>query len=551
MELPLATKNTPVRAVPQDFRRRSKKGIFFARPGSILPGSHCKRRGVLKEAHIFTDIFTGTYWRERPGLQAMLTAARRHEFDYLYISELDRLARDVIAQEFVREELKYYGVTTITLKKEEHADDDSVVGQMARYFWGLMAQEERKKIIFRTQRGRRSRVKEGNILAGRRPLYGYVWVDKTVMREGMEVLVSKAAYALNFRIIVTDVDGFTWTEASVVSYVFSLAKRGTPIRRIATILTEKGIPTPEGKALWRISTVCNILSNPFYMGKATAYTHQFTWEPGVGKRMTIRPVEEQAHLPQGAVPAIVDEETFALVQERLVKNKLEAARNNSRPHETLLRCGMIYCGYCNMKMSVTRSTNRGRADYRCNRAARGYGECKCTQMAAHILDSLVWQRVVEVIRNPSLVATELAKKRQEDPTKGAIQAAETILSQTIQKIINLTEALEETTDKTARHILTGRLDELAKQKAGYEEIYDTLLRQRINWEEAERALLEFEKWCDAVRSRLIDPEYKPTYEEKRNACEKIGIRVVLWRVEHDPRLTIEVGPPDIVSTFSK
>jgi DNA invertase Pin-like site-specific DNA recombinase len=114
-----------------------------------------KDGGVLKDDHIFTDTLSGNgkYWRDRDGIQRLLTCARRHEFDVLYIQCLDRFGRDVVIQEYLIQELKYYGVTVISLKEDEPTDKDDLPSQMARWFWGRMAQEELKKIRDRTQRG--------------------------------------------------------------------------------------------------------------------------------------------------------------------------------------------------------------------------------------------------------------------------------------------------------------------------------------------------------------------------------------------------------------
>ena len=54
--------------------------------------------------------FTGTSL-ERPGLQAMLDAARRHEVDIIVCERPDRLARGVAAPSAVEGELERLGVT--------------------------------------------------------------------------------------------------------------------------------------------------------------------------------------------------------------------------------------------------------------------------------------------------------------------------------------------------------------------------------------------------------------------------------------------------------
>jgi site-specific DNA recombinase len=438
-----------------------KKGYSLQEQETLTREAIAKNGGVLKEAHIFTDVYTGTYWRERPGLQAMLACARRHEFDFLYMTELDRFARDVIAQEFVREELKYYGVTTITLIKDEHADDDSVTGQMVRYFWGLMAQEERKKIISRTQRGMRRRVKNSSILAGRRPLYGYLWMDKVVIRKNEEVVVPKACYVLNPTIILVGEDGTEWTEPKVVCYVYLLADAGTPIRRIAMMLTNLGLPTPNGKEFWRPQTILNILANPFYIGEGAAYRQKFTFIPGEGIKKSNRPKDEWLTLPNGVVPAIITPEVFERVQKRLAYNKLHAPRNNKHPEDTLLRSGHIVCGYCGHNLAVHRDKGKDFISYRCYMENMGYDECRGTTTGARLADTIAWQKAIEIIVNPALLAKELERRKIDDPTKGAIAAAENLLIAVNEKIINLTGTIEQTSDPLVRKILALRLEELS------------------------------------------------------------------------------------------
>jgi hypothetical protein len=47
-----------------------------------------------------------------------------------------------------------------------------------------------------------------------------------------------------------------------------------------------------------------------------------------------RPVDEQIAMPAESVPALVDQETFEIVQERLRLNRERSARNNREPEAT-------------------------------------------------------------------------------------------------------------------------------------------------------------------------------------------------------------------------
>ncbi len=63
------------------------------------------------------------------------------------------------------------------------------------------------------------------------------------------------------------------------------------------------------------------------------------------------------------------------------------------------------------------------------------------------------------------------------------------------------------------------------------------------------AFQRFKPWCEETRQRIDQPEYQPTYSEKREACEQLGIMVVVFPVGSTPRYTIGVNPPDIVSAW--
>ena len=147
---------------------------------------------------------------------------------------------------------------------------------------------------------------------------------------------------------------------------------------------------------------------------------------------------------------------------------------------------------------------------------------------AHIVDAIAFRKAIEVIQQPNLIEAELEKRKIEDPTKGSLQAAETLLKKTVDSIINLTETLETTKDPGVREILVARMEELFSQEAGLRGQYDRLLRIRINWEDATRALDDFKKWCKEQRPIMDNTDYKPTYKERRDALEMIGIRVIVY-----------------------
>ncbi len=352
--------------------------------------AYFRERGIiLKEEHIFIETYTGKVWRQRKVLQNSLAAAKRHEFDVLAMYKLDRLSREPDDQIILREQFNYYRVKIVTLDPNEHADDNSLAGEIVRRVYAWKAKIERQDIVQRTQDGLEQRVKEGRLLVGRKPLYGYKWQDIVIIgNDGKEKCIPKAYYVIFEE------------QAIIVERIFQLAKEGVSMRKIAFQLTKDGIPTPEGKILWRYQTVRDILTNPFYIGKAAAYKTKTEFIPGEGQRTTFRTEDEWVEIP-GACPPIIDEETFKAVQKQLILNKRNSPRNNPNPRENLLRCGMAVCGNCGHNLAIDRGKHRGkiRIRYRCPRARKGYGECdKNPNIEAPLLEDAIWKEALAIIR---------------------------------------------------------------------------------------------------------------------------------------------------------
>lgn len=211
--------------------------------------------------HIKYDTYTGMEFREREVLTEILEMAKRREFDVLVMDVLDRLGRVGLQREIYRAELLMNGVRILTTKAEEHADDDSLMGQMIRLLHGFKSEEERNDIIRRTQNGRRERVQRDHKLLGNHPRkYGWNYKDKN---RGAYVLSNDPIkIELDNGRILLDEKGEPWTEVKVRRYMFEAIDQGSSIRTIAKYLSSQHIPVPrEGD--WNVSLVKRILQNRY------------------------------------------------------------------------------------------------------------------------------------------------------------------------------------------------------------------------------------------------------------------------------------------------
>jgi site-specific DNA recombinase len=226
---------------------------------------YCAKKGY-ELLHIYYDAMTGVIWRERPGLTALRDAARLQDaegkgpFEAVVVGRLDRLAREDEIQTVIMEDLAYHCVKTESATEKI---EDSPAGRFMLHVYGFMAAEDRKRIIQRTDDGRRARAREGKLLGGGPATYGYKWNE------------DRTAFLVNDDVIKVDKTGFRWTEAKVVKFVFQKYKEGWSIRRIRLYIQELGIPTRKGKSIWQDSMIHNILKNSYYAGKAAVYRNKY------------------------------------------------------------------------------------------------------------------------------------------------------------------------------------------------------------------------------------------------------------------------------------
>ncbi|MFI5383920.1 MAG: recombinase family protein [Methanosarcina thermophila] len=484
------------------------------------------------------EIFTGMLYRERPKLSQLREMVRNGEVDVIIFYAFDRLSRDDVHLTILMEEFEYCGVKIECVTEKF---DDTSAGRLLRSIQGYVAKDEHRKIVLRMKTGKRARAEDGFLMPSNRPLYGYSWESRTTIRKGKEVILERAAYVINP------------PQAEVVERIHQMYVSGWAIRAIAAKLTQEGIPSPSGQSHWTEIAVRRILHNKFYAGKGAAFVHDWT---GGRNNALIRSEEEQVHLPEGIVPAIINEDVYNQIQEKLRLNKLEAARHNPNPEETLLRCGFIRCGYCGNLLSVQRNESRGVLNYFCKGSHRVVKVCKGTKIKVSTTDDAVWAFVGETIQELELVQKALQYWRRKDPTVFELKPIET----SIKKIKGTQEALTadlRVVDEDGQPKLKGRsrdlhLNDLAKLEENLqnlEEERQKVLEDRVTFNEVQEEVDNFLEWCLTAKESYPNASYK----DKRRALKILGIIVMVYRSddEEHERYQINIRVPDIVRRRSK
>lgn len=472
-------------------------------------------------AQVYREVHTGRDLFERPQLTLLREAMRRREFDVLLVWALDRLSRKQTHQGLILSEAEYAGVEWDSATEDI---DNSPQGQILRAVIGGMAEMERAKIVERTRRGIRSRAESGKLLPGCRPLYGYAWSGE-----------DKSSFQLN---PVT---------SQIVQRIYSEFLSGKTLRAISRGLADDGVPTPTGKlSLWGIKTISDILKNPAYTGTGAAFRYETARRQGSGPRVSIRALEDQIALPEGTIPQIVSWAEHEAAVARLDHNRATSNRNNKNPEATLLRAGFIRCGYCGCAMTVNHSsTQRNRPTvYRCGPVSRDQYGCPACTIKAADLDNAVWARVREVLLNPDIIAGEARRRKAVSNTSHDLELIDRQLAAIDRQRQNLLRAiglLED--DQDSLTLLTQEMTRLTKQRS---ELVDDR-KMKASQQAAELAdtdrLLDLADWCRRTAENLE----LLNYEERRMVLDALGVRVRVWKTDHQPRWELEMAPLPIAT----
>ena len=497
----------------------------------------CEEQGY-EIVYIFEEAWTGTEYRSRPELTKLRDLARQRLIDVVIIYAFDRLARKQEHQAVIIDDLEY---NKVKLECVTENFDDSATGQFMRSARAFVAEVENEKRRDRTQRGKLNRLKEGKLLGGNPPLYGYMWNEK------------RTVYLHNTIVIKVDEEGFEWSEYEVVKCCNRLCLQGYTIRGITKYLMAKGILTRGGKEVWYVSVIGNILTNPAYAGKAVTLQYKSSLVDGVRKTVRRSP-EESFPLPEGVIPAIIDMATFEEVQRVLKSNKDGADRNNHIPQNSLLRGGYIKCGHCNGNMNVKNSSSRklygtDLTCYICSKKNRAFGECEGSTISTPKIDRIVWEKVTERVKQLSRtikwVDEQMKKLQGTSPVKVDLPSIQIRLQKINKKISNLIAMSEKDLDEETLGEVNGQLVEASKQKKTLLEMQKGVKEKQVQWDDILKVLSEFRQWCIDTAGNVENA----SYDEKRRAIRALGVKVTIWRTDHNPRYEIEMTPPTIVSTM--
>jgi site-specific DNA recombinase len=300
------------------------------------------KRKNLRIIGQYTDSAKSGTTANRESFLQMIDDSAKGEFNFLIIHKLDRFSRDKFDAVTYKRKLKMNGVTILSVMENLDSSPESVMLEsclegMAQYYSLNLAREVMK--------GMKESAYKCTHLGGRPPL-------------GYDVDPVTKKYVINS------------AEVAIVKYIFQNYANGVGYNRILDYLNGMGYKSKYGRPFGK-NSLYSILGNEKYVGK---FIFNKKLEKDVsGKRNPQWKPKEEWIVVDGGLPAIIDEETFNVVQAKLESNKRRGGK--FRAKEIYLLSGLIVCGECGNGMyGNTR---------KCGRNKSRYSSYKCSSRANH------------------------------------------------------------------------------------------------------------------------------------------------------------------------
>ena len=507
---------------------------------------YCQERGY-RVVRVFQDAHTGFEYRERAALTELRTLIRDRVVDTVIFYAMDRLSRDQTHLAVLLDEAEHVGVTYDSATEDF---EDTPEGKLVRQLRGYVAEVEREKILMRTQGGLRKRVESGKMLAGFKSPYGYRWHEEDGRKVAYEIIES---------------------EAAIIRRMYLSVLNGVSCRKLAQQLVAEGVPSAGG-GRWVGTNVAKTLRNPIYKGDPEAYRYQ-----GYAARTKARkrglPVESWSERKgvtiQGGAPAIVSHEVWQEVQNLIAQHRSQSSRNTIDPTEALLRSGFAVCGYCgfNLRHHKARQKWDGRygdgkyrdmpRTYACDINNRLKYGCSHFEIYGEVLDNAVWSHVMDKLATPEEIVKRLQDRSTEDPTRGDREIVERQIAETDKRLKNIRSAIPSIEDEEFRSTIIQQANDLTDRRKRLVEELNDLLRQFRRWNESEHQLASMTDWIEEVRDKFTNSR---SWEQKRSLLRALGIKVRVFRKDHDPRVivdwevslgVIESTPIDVSNAIAK
>jgi len=272
--------------------------------------------------------------------------------------------------------------------------------------------------------------------------------------------------------------------AKTVRQIFAWCVDGLGPTQIAKRLKTAKVPTPtehwsnigrncsKPPAIpynWCSATVADILSKQEYCGDTVNF--RSTTKSFKNKKKIERPLEEW-QIFKDTHPAIIDRETFALVQELRKHRRRPAKSGIVSPFS-----GLLYCADCGEKLyySVTNNYKREQAYFFCSSYRKNSDVCSAHYIREKVVEQIVLESMQRILLNVQVFEKEFARKQMDcytEDKKKLLAAKRRELSKAKKRITEIDALIQKIYEDNA----SGKLSDerYATLSLSYEEEQKTL-----------------------------------------------------------------------------
>ena len=392
----------------------------------------------------------------RPEFQRMIQDSREKLFDIVLVWKLDRFARNRYDSAQYKNILKKNGVRVVSANEaisdsSEGILMESILEGFAEYFSADLAEKVSRGM---TENALKCKFNGGN------PTVGYL-IDS---EQHFQIDPVKAPFVLN---------------------AFKMYDEGSTMSQIRDYLNEYNVCNNRG-GKHTINSVAKILKNRRYIGE---YSYR------------------DVVIPNG-IPAIVPEDLFDRVQEKIEKNKKAPARHKAA--DDYLLTTKLFCGYCGAYMCG--ESGRGRNGtvhhyYKCVSVKKKRTDCKKKPVKKDWIENLVISQTMKLVNDEETVkaiATMLRDMQERENTNLPLLTEQ--LREAQRGIDNLLNAIQQgiftKSTKSRLEELEAAKEELEIRIANEKLVKPKLTEEQILFYLHKFRVLDMSK--QSHRQRLID-----------------------------------------------
>lgn len=382
---------------------------------------------------------------KRVNFLKMIKDSEKNLFDAVIVYKLDRFSRSRYDMATYKYRLRKNGVQVISATENISNDPEgiileSVLEGMAEFYSAELSQK--------ITRGLKETAFKHNTYGGQCPL-GYKIVDKKFV-----------------------IDEET---APLVREAFSMCAEGHTIADICRSFNARGFRTSKGARFGK-SSFMSLLHNERYIG---------VYKYG-------------EYRAEGAIPAIIDKETFTLVQERIRQNRVAPGARKAKA--VYLLSGKLFCGHCGSKMNAN-SSGDGYRFYDCYGRKNARVICNKRNMRKDLIEKVVVEDALSLLTDETIeeIATVAVQTHTREIEQSSnIMQLRTRLHETKVSLDNLTKAIE---SGLAPQAILKRMSELEDEQNALE---TAIKKETLNSDPLEKEEIIY--WLEQFRQGDINDE---------------------------------------------